>query len=224
MSTRQHRTAASVALVAAGAAALAGSLALSALGGGAAASGRASGVVPALEVGVAPATADEREPEPGPGPRAPAPERVRAARVGLDARVVPIRTDRSGALRVPDDGGLVGWWAAGPRPGDATGTTVLTGHVDTWDEGAGVMARASRLRPGDRVDVGNARFSTAYRVVGVRSYPKQALPADVFAGYGRPRLVLVTCGGAFDERTRSYADNVVVYALPEPPADLDGPD
>jgi len=27
-------------------------------------------------------------------------------------------------------------------------------------------------------------------------------------------LVLLTCGGAFDEATHHYADNVVVYAVP----------
>jgi len=27
---------------------------------------------------------------------------------------------------------------------------------------------------------------------------------------------MITCGGAFDRRTRHYTDNVVVYATPEP--------
>jgi hypothetical protein len=41
-----------------------------------------------------------------------------------------------------------------------------------------------------------------------------ALPPEVFAVGGPPRLVLITCGGAFDRRTRNYADNVVVVAEP----------
>jgi hypothetical protein len=41
-----------------------------------------------------------------------------------------------------------------------------------------------------------------------------ALPPEVFAVGGPPRLVLITCGGAFDRRTRNYADNVVVFAEP----------
>ena len=32
---------------------------------------------------------------------------------------------------------------------------------------------------------------------------------------GAGRLALLTCGGAFDERTRHYADNIVVVGLPE---------
>ena len=53
--------------------------------------------------------------------------------------------------------------------------------------------------------------STSARV----RYPKSTLPLDVLASYGRPRLALLTCGGAFDERTRHYADNIVVVGLPE---------
>jgi hypothetical protein len=26
-------------------------------------------------------------------------------------------------------------------------------------------------------------------------------------------LTLVTCGGSFDERTRSYSDNIVIFAV-----------
>jgi hypothetical protein len=40
------------------------------------------------------------------------------------------------------------------------------------------------------------------------------VPADVFRRDGPPRLALVSCGGAFDERTGNYADNIVVLAQP----------
>lgn len=145
------------------------------------------------------------------------PTSVRASAVDLEAPVVPISADRTGALQVPEDGSVVGWWSAGPRPGQPTGTVVLTGHVATWDAGAGALSRIRGLRPGDEVEVGAGRTDRRYRVEGLRSYPKTALPPEVFASYGRPRLVLVTCGGEFDERTRSYADNVVVFAVPVDP-------
>ena len=53
-----------------------------------------------------------------------------------------------------------------------------------------------------------------YVVQAVRSYPKAALPVEVFDRSGAPRLVLITCGGSFDRRTRHYADNIVAYAVP----------
>jgi hypothetical protein len=38
--------------------------------------------------------------------------------------------------------------------------------------------------------------------------------AELFTRTGPARLVLLTCGGPFDERARSYRDNLVVVAEP----------
>ena len=46
------------------------------------------------------------------------------------AAVVPVLAP-GGALDVPADPQVIGWWSAGPRPGSAAGTVVLAGHVDT---------------------------------------------------------------------------------------------
>ena len=37
---------------------------------------------------------------------------------------------------------------------------------------------------------------------------------DVFVRDGSHRLVLVTCGGTFQQQVRSYSDNVIVTAEP----------
>jgi len=48
----------------------------------------------------------------------------------------------------------------------------------------------------------------------IAHYPKAAFPtADVYGDVPGPELRLITCGGAFDEGTGHYADNVVVYAV-----------
>jgi hypothetical protein len=38
----------------------------------------------------------------------------------------------------------------------------------------------------------------------------------LFSPEGPHRLVLISCAGAFDPATRSYADNVAVTAVPRP--------
>lgn len=43
---------------------------------------------------------------------------------------------------------------------------------------------------------------------------KGALPPDVFAADGPPRLVVVTCGGPFDEATGHCRDDVALVATP----------
>jgi hypothetical protein len=67
---------------------------------------------------------------------------------------------------------------------------------------------------GDPVSVVRADGTTLrFTVTGVARYPKDAFPtAAVYAPTAGPELRLITCGGVFDRATRSYLDNVVVYA------------
>lgn len=151
-----------------------------------------------------------------PPPRVPRPPvRLHLPVLDVDAAVTPVDVDADGGLAIPDDPAVVGWWRGGAPPGSAVGSVVLVGHVDTRTAGPGALFRAATLRPGDRVVLDTDSGDAGYVVAAVRHYPKAQLPAEVFATAGTPRLVLVTCGGTLDRRTRHYADNVVVYAVPE---------
>lgn len=133
----------------------------------------------------------------------------------VTADVLPV-TVTGRELGVPDDPANVGWWSASARPGAATGSTVIDGHVDDAELGRGAFFRLGELAKGAPVYVESADGRrTAYRVVARQIYPKdRGLPADVFRLDGPHRLVLITCGGAFDGSARSYVDNIVVVAVP----------
>jgi Sortase domain len=91
---------------------------------------------------------------------------------------------------------------------------VLVGHIDSA-EGVGAFAALLEVAPGGRVQlIDTFGGSHEYRVAARRRSPKYALPGDVFQVRGTARLVLLTCGGPFDERAGRYRDNVVVYAVP----------
>jgi hypothetical protein len=153
-------------------------------------------------------------------------ERPAVARPGVDpaavrlpgrppAAVSPQAVGPRGELGLPQDVGAVGWWLGGARLDQPRGSLLLAGHVDGRGQGTGYFAALRELRVGDRVAVrGVDGRERAFAVTGRRSYHKTALPADVFAAQVPPRLVLVTCTGTYDERTRSYEDNLVVYAVP----------
>ena len=144
------------------------------------------------------------------------PRRLRLPVQHVDAAVQPVSVDTGGALGVPDDPRQLGWWTGSARPGAASGTVVLDGHVDSAERGLGALFRLREAQLGEEISVQNASGTTTrYTVVARRSYAKTALPAaEIFAQDTRPRLVLITCGGRFDPATRHYADNVVVYAVP----------
>ena len=144
------------------------------------------------------------------------PTRVRLATRGVDAPVFAADIDlATGALAIPKDIDRVGWWRDGAAPGDAKGAILLAGHIDSAKRGAGAFFALQSARRGDVVSVtsedGKAR---SYRVTTVRRVRKAALPQSIYSRTGPRRLVLVTCGGPFDERSGHYRDNVVVTALP----------
>ena len=61
------------------------------------------------------------------------PVRIELPTLGVGAPVVPVAVSRDGALAVPENPHVVGWWAGG---GEAL---VLDGHVDTAAAGPGAL-------------------------------------------------------------------------------------
>jgi Sortase domain len=146
----------------------------------------------------------------------PVPVRLVVPGAGVDAPVDPVGVTGDGLLQLPDDVHRVGWYRFGPAPGEPDGTAVLAGHVDAWDQGLGALGRLRGVDPGQVVEVADSAGGvTRWQVVTRRLVGKQDVPlAQLFARTGPPRLVLLTCGGPFDERLRSYRDNLVVVAEP----------
>jgi hypothetical protein len=143
-----------------------------------------------------------------------APATVTIARSTTTARIVPVSL-RGGVLGLPDDPRTIGWWAGGAAPGDTQGRAVLAGHVDSAARGLGALEVLATVRIGDRIRVTDAaRTEHVYTVTARHSYPKASLPPILFRRDGPPQLVLITCAGRFDPRTRHYADNLVVVADP----------
>lgn len=133
--------------------------------------------------------------------------------------VEPVGLDADGDVAVPASPARVGWDRRAAVPG-GPGVAVLAAHVDSRVEGLGPFARLVELGPGDDVIVTDAAGRRSRWVVTGRAMtPKDALGSGWRASpAGSPRLALVTCGGAFDPVARSYAENVVVWAVPS-----DGP-
>jgi hypothetical protein len=148
-------------------------------------------------------------------PPPPAPPVRFALGSGATAPVVPVGVQSNGGLEVPENPGQVGWWVGSAPAGATAGSTVLAGHVDSADYGPGTFAALRTVAVGTRVTLTDTFGGKHdYRVAARRTFGKYDLPRDVFTVPGAPRLVLLTCGGPFDEDAGRYRDNIVVYALP----------
>jgi hypothetical protein len=127
--------------------------------------------------------------------------------------IVALSLGKDGKLEAPTSFNRAGWYAAGPTPGEF-GPAVIGAHVDS-KAGPAVFYRLGSLKKGAKVAVSRKDGSTAHFVVDrVARYSKSNFPtAQVYGDTkGRAELRLITCGGAFDQATGHYVDNIVAFA------------
>jgi LPXTG-site transpeptidase (sortase) family protein len=142
------------------------------------------------------------------------PRRLTIPSLGVDSPVVPTGVTRAGNAQIPADGDVIGWYEYGSAPGDDRGNTILIGHRDTQAEGPGALFDLDLLTEGASISVAAGRSTVDYRVVAVRSVEKSGLPASLFRRTGPPRLVVITCGGAFIPEAGGYQENLYAVAVP----------
>ena len=199
----------------AAAAALAGGILLAGAGvtGLALASQTGHPAVPVGKPALVPVPIGRQAPVPQPTPQKVArPVSLTIPAIGVRTGLVHLGLTSSGALQVPSNTTMAGWYTGSARPG-ATGAAVIVGHIDSQN-GPGVFFRLRLLHAGSRVYVRRADGTLAvFRVTSLRSYPKARFPTlAVYGPVPDAELRLITCGGAFDVATGHYLSNVIVYA------------
>src|SRR5262245_35155044 len=117
------------------------------------------------------------------------PVRIEIPQLKAIAPIIKVTTLPGRELDVPQDPAVVGWWKDGARPGAKTGTAILDGHINYKGQ-SGVLGKIGSLNPGDDVYVygfgpagknKKAAFRLHFKITGVRTYNKQALPyAEIF--------------------------------------------
>ena len=121
-----------------------------------------------------------------------------------------------GLLRVPENVRHVGWWDGSAQAGEAFGSTVIVGHVDSDTYGIGFFARLLRIKVGDTVTLRGDSHRLRYRVTSVKKVDKKALAtrSQAFQQTGPHRLVLITCTCNLHRDRGGYYSNHVVVANP----------
>ena len=159
----------------------------------------------------------------GPSPGVKGPILPASAPVSLDIPSIGVHSDlqhlgqtAEGALETPAPGPRydeAAWYRYSPTPG-SLGPAVVLGHIDSASGGPSVFFRLGELQPGDRVLIKRTDGSTAtFEVDEVRRYAKDDFPTrTVYGDIDHAGLRLLTCGGAFDDATGHYLDNIVVFA------------
>ena len=142
-----------------------------------------------------------------------APYRLRIPRIGVDALVMPIKSNEEGILEPPRNISVAGWWSDGAAPGEPQGSAVLVGHAVTNKVG-GVFDDLGYLSRGDAIELEGSHATLTYRVQSndVLSKDDFARNAEqIFDQTRAGRLVIITCG---DFEGTVWRSNIVIIAAP----------
>ena len=148
--------------------------------------------------------------------RTPRPVELSIPAIDVRVAVDVVGLDTAGQVEVPVDVARSGWYRFSAKPGSGAGSTVIVGHVDGVDQGAGAFYDLRSLDPGDIITVTRAdEREMTYEVVARERFDKDRVPLrELFSRSGPERLTLITCGGPFDPASLEYTDNIVVTAVP----------
>lgn len=161
--------------------------------------------IPVQDAGLATLTTQERQP----------PTELRYERLGIAVPVDAVGV-ADGQMEIPPDASRAGWYRFGPGLEANSGDIVIAAHAGSSITPRGPFYDLREADPGDEVTVTSSDGEDVrFEVVTVEQEAKTTLDmTDYFGRGGQPRLVLITCGGRWDEARDSYDDNIIVTAVP----------
>ncbi len=152
-------------------------------------------------------------------PEVTAPARLVISAIGVNASVEPVGVQANGDLATPTQSPWenVGWYSAGPRPGER-GSSVMDGHVDRPGGSAAVFWSLDELKVGDVVVIVDSAGTTRqFKVTRLAYYrPEDAPLQDIFGNSGGIYLNLITCAGEWIPSQHQTTLRLVVYTTLEP--------
>ncbi len=141
------------------------------------------------------------------------PERLIIPALSIDTNIQHRGKDKKGNMDVPDNFTDVSWYSLGAHPGEP-GNAVLAGHFDAYFGLPAVFYNLRKLKPGDEIILLDAQgrkktfVASANELVSVKNPPF----ARIFGSSTAPHLNLITCGGTWNKKSRSYEGRTVVFA------------
>jgi sortase (surface protein transpeptidase) len=142
------------------------------------------------------------------------PYRLVIPSIGVDTGVETVGVLHDGNLGTPslnpwDD---VGWYSAGPRPGEV-GSAVIDGHLDRPGGSPAVFWDLRDLHVGDSVTImDTANGTVRFRVTRIALYnPQQAPIHQIFGDKSGSYLNLITCAGDWIANQHQTSLRLVVY-------------
>lgn len=133
-------------------------------------------------------------------------------KLGIQTVVEQVGLTETDNMDVPKNAANVAWYQYGPKPSEA-GNSVVAGHYDTPTGKPAIFFKLRNLKVGDEVEIVSEKaIRSMFVVTEVATIPYNQFPSEhVFKTRAGKNLNLITCGGIWDQKRKTYLDRIVVY-------------
>lgn len=139
------------------------------------------------------------------------PKKIVLPSIGASGYIQKVGKTKDSAVGVPSNIHLAGWYSGSATPGDV-GLSIVDGHLQGRYRD-GIFHRLGEMKVGDTVQVIYGDDATKeFEVVSVKNIPVAQAGQAMLVKEPTitQQLTLITCGGAYTESDRSYAERVLV--------------
>ena len=145
------------------------------------------------------------------------PVKITISSVGINALVLPVGNTSSGNMATPKNFNDVGWYKYGAIPGES-GNSIIAGHFESGVNKNGYVKggpfqNLAEVKIGDDIYVTGENGKKIHFVISSKKiYGKDENTKEIFSQKGEPKLVLITCNGAWLPNEKTFSKRLVVNA------------
>ena len=150
---------------------------------------------------------------PTPTPIQAPPVRLIIPRLSIDTLIEPVSIGINNIIEMPDGWDKAGWYTKAVKPGEA-GTAVIVGHFDDQFGAPAIFYYLKQLEIGDKISIlTDSGEGLNFIVAQKSSYPFWSSIDDLIVPDKNINLILITCGGWWNQQLHSYSERLVVRAV-----------
>lgn len=131
--------------------------------------------------------------------------------LGVEAYVQRVGIDKDNVMVAPNNIFYAGWYTGSITPGEI-GVSIIDGHAGGRYEN-GIFKHLAKIKKGDtiRIQMGDGTWRE-FKTISTDIYPAKDSAKALFIDDPtiERELHLITCDGAFDDRTQTYDKRLIV--------------
>lgn len=141
------------------------------------------------------------------------PRKIIMPNINIDGCIMQVGIDQHGAIAVPNNIHLAGWYTNSPLPG-SRGVSIIDGHA-SGKYNPGIFKKLEELNKGDRfrIEFGDKTTKT-FEIVDIQKLSVEETTKNMYQQISsvESQLNLITCGGNYDSKKNQFEKRILVVS------------